>query len=70
MLARCLTVFFQVRVADAVRTLLAAREGEHAIIPPGGAGGDNAMSKRRRQYEMARSLTGGGRPILVKVCCF
>ncbi len=42
----------QVRVADAVRTLLASRDGEHAIIPA--EAGATKPSKRRKQYEKAR----------------
>ena len=57
----------QVRVGQAVRTLLATRHGEHAVIPPAS---DGQPSKRCMQYERARDLSEGGRPVLVKESVF
>lgn len=49
-----------------MRSLLSARDGENVIVGDHGHG----ASKRRRQYEKARNLSEGGRPILVKESVF
>lgn len=59
---------YQTSVADSVRRLLLARNGTSFGMDPGGSG--TMPGKRRREYEKARNLSDGGRPIVVKESVF
>ena len=61
------TAEYRTNVADAVRRLMAAREGESIVS---GTAIPGQPTKRRKQYEAARNMASGGRPILVKESVF